>query len=150
MKRYKAAVLKAAVEGKLTEEWRKQNPDVEPAPILLERILAERRTKWEKAEFAKMEAKGKVPKNDKWKKRYKEAEQPKQEDTYEVPETWEWTNLGQLTWSVKDGPHYSPKYSETGIPFISGGNIRPEGIDFSSTKYISPELHAELSERCTH
>lgn len=148
LKRYKAAVLKAAVEGKLTEEWRKQHPDIEPASKLLERILAERRQKWEEAELAKMKAKGKAQKDDKWKKRYKEAEQPKEEDTYEIPETWEWTNLGQLSWSVKDGPHYSPKYSETGIPFISGGNIRPEGIDFSSTKYISPELHAELSERC--
>jgi len=148
LKRYKAAVLKAAVEGKLTEEWRIQHPDVEPASKLLERILTERRQKWEEAELSKMKAKGKAPKDDRWKKRYKEAEQPKQEDTYEIPDTWEWTNLGQLTWSVKDGPHYSPKYSETGIPFISGGNIRPEGIDFSSIKYISPELHAELSERC--
>lgn len=38
LKRYKSAVLKAAVEGKLTEEWRKQNRDVEPASKLLERI----------------------------------------------------------------------------------------------------------------
>ena len=53
-----------------------------------------------------------------------------------------------LAWSVKDGPHYTPKYSKMGIPFISGGNIRPEGIDFSSAKHISPELHAELSMRC--
>ena len=73
LKRYKAAVLKAAVEGKLTEEWRKQNPDVEPASKLLERILAERRTKWEEAELAKMKAKGKEPKNDKWKEKYKVA-----------------------------------------------------------------------------
>src|SRR3989304_5273122 len=35
LKRYKAAVLKAAVEGKLSEEWRKKNPDVEPATELL-------------------------------------------------------------------------------------------------------------------
>ncbi len=28
LKRYKASVLKAAVEGKLTEEWRKQHPTV--------------------------------------------------------------------------------------------------------------------------
>ena len=60
LKRYKAAVLKAAVEGKLTEEWRKAHPDVEPASKLLDRILAERRAKWEEAELAKMEAKGKV------------------------------------------------------------------------------------------
>jgi type I restriction enzyme S subunit len=50
--------------------------------------------------------------------------------------------------SVKDGPHYSPKYAEEGIPFISGGNVRPEGIDFTSTKYITKELHQELSKRC--
>ena len=31
LKRYKASVLKAAVEGKLTEDWRKQHP-VEPSP----------------------------------------------------------------------------------------------------------------------
>src|SRR5262245_13609431 len=40
LKRYKAAVLKAAVEGKLTEDWRKAHPDVEPASKLLKRILA--------------------------------------------------------------------------------------------------------------
>ncbi len=46
LKRYRAAVLKAAVEGKLTEGWRKQHPNVEPASKLLERILTERRAKW--------------------------------------------------------------------------------------------------------
>lgn len=148
LKRYKAAVLKAAVEGKLTEEWRKAHPDVEPASELLKRILAERKNRWEAAELAKMMAKGKKPKDDKWKAKYVEAQSPKVEDTFELPNTWAWTNLGQLSWSVKDGPHYSPKYSEAGIPFISGGNIRPEGIDFSSAKYISTELHAELQERC--
>lgn len=148
LKRYKAAVLKAAVEGKLTEEWRKQNPDVEPASKLLERILTERRTKWEEAELAKMKAKGKEPKNDKWRDRYKEPEPLIDGQVFEIPPSWAWTNLGQVSWSVKDGPHYSPSYTDNGIPFISGGNIRPNGIDFSSAKYISPELHEELSARC--
>ena len=40
---YRAAVLKAAVEGELTAEWRREHSDVEPASVLLERILAERR-----------------------------------------------------------------------------------------------------------
>ena len=35
LRRYKAAVLKAAVEGKLTEAWRKAHPDVEPGSELL-------------------------------------------------------------------------------------------------------------------
>ena len=67
LKRYKASVLKAAVEGKLTEEWRKANPDVEPAGKLLERILAERRKKWEETELAKMYTKGlPAPKKGLW------------------------------------------------------------------------------------
>jgi type I restriction enzyme S subunit len=79
LKRYRAAVLKAAVEGKLTEEWRVEaascrfsesqtNSETkrqdaastyEPASKLLERILKERRQKWEAAQlakFAKVEA----------------------------------------------------------------------------------------------
>ena len=148
LKRYKAAVLKAAVEGKLTEQWRKEHPDVEPAEKLLERILAERRKKWEEVELAKMKAQGKDPKDDKWKRKYREPDPPKPEETFGIPDTWAWSNLGQLSWSVKDGPHYSPQYSETGIPFITGGNVRPEGIDFSTAKYVTPGLHAELSKRC--
>ena len=41
--RYKASVLKAAVEGRLVP----QDPDAEPADVLLQRILAERRAMWE-------------------------------------------------------------------------------------------------------
>lgn len=148
LNRYKAAVLKAAVEGKLTEKWRKGHPDIEPADQLLKRILTERRARWEAEELAKMSAKGFKPKDDAWKKKFKEPAGPDTANLPGLPEGWVWAALGQLAWSVKDGPHYSPKYTESGIPFISGGNIRPEGIDFSSTKYITPELHVELSQRC--
>jgi len=148
LKRYKAAVLKAAVEGKLTEQWRKEHPDVEPAEKLLQRILAERRAKWEHDRLDKMASKNQAPKDHNWRQKYKEPEKPKNEDTFKIPKTWVWSNIGQLAWSIKDGPHYSPKYSDTGIPFISGGNVRPEGIDFSSAKYITPDLHNKLSDRC--
>ena len=81
-------------------------------------------------------------------KRHRTAEPPRHEWTYDLPDGWTWATLGQIALSIKDGPHYSPHYTDTGVPFISGGNVRPEGIDFSSTKFISPELHAELSRRC--
>lgn len=38
LKRYRAAVLKGAVEGKLTAEWRAEHPNTEPASKLLRRI----------------------------------------------------------------------------------------------------------------
>ncbi len=101
LKRYKAAVLKAAVEGKLTEEWRKAHPDVEPASKLLDRILAERRAKWEEAELAKMEAKGKAPKNDKWKAKYKEPTAPDTADLPELPEVGYGQRLDLFFWVSK-------------------------------------------------
>ena len=89
LKRYKAAVLKAAVEGKLTEEWRKQHPDGEPADKLLERILAERR---------KAVGKGK----------YKEPVGPDTSGLSELPAGWVWASwegvLGNGKEAFKRGP----------------------------------------------
>ena len=134
LKRYKAAVLKAAVEGRLVPNEaglaRHTGGRVESASDLLQRILADHRSRWD--------GRG----------RYKEPAAPRSEWQFPLPEGWVWATLGHLAYSVKDGPHYSPKYSDTGIPFISGGNVRPEGIDFSTAKFIAPELHAELSRRC--
>lgn len=117
LKRYKAAVLKAAVEGKLTEKWRKQHPDVAPASKLLERILVERRNKWEEAELAKMNANGKMPKDDKWKEQYKEPAPIDLKKLPELPGNWEWTRIEKLGF-VQLGRQRAPKYH-------SGPNIKP-------------------------
>ncbi|MFM6395314.1 MAG: hypothetical protein ACKPFF_01365, partial [Planktothrix sp.] len=72
LKRYRQAVLKAAVEGNLTKEWREANQGkLEPASVLLERILKQRREKWEAEQLEKMKAQGKPPKDDSWKLKYK-------------------------------------------------------------------------------
>lgn len=147
--RFRQAALEAAVTGDLTREWREaQGGELEPAADLLERILRERRAKWEADQLAKMRAAGKPPKNDNWKQKYQEPAAPDTSELPELPNGWIWVALGQLAWSVKDGPHYSPKYAEEGVPFITGGNVRPSGIDFTSAKRITPELHDELSKRC--
>jgi len=149
LKRYRQAVLKYAFEGKLTEEWRKTHKDqIEPAFSLLQCILKNRRLKWEPNHFAQMKDKGMTSKDDRWAKKYKEPISPDTSDLPRLPDEWIWVTLDQLAWSVKDGPHYSPEYSDQGIPFITGGNVRPSGVDFDSAKRISPELHRKYSERC--
>ncbi len=152
LKTYRRAILKAAVEGELSSAWREENKaGLEPADELLRRILTERRRKWEEAELEKMRAKGKEPKDDKWKGKYKEPSSLTEDERPQIetfPELWVWVNLGQMIWFVKDGPHYSPTYSDSGIPFITGGHVRPNGVDFENAKYISSELHRELSIRC--
>jgi len=134
LKIYRQAVLKNACEGKLVpteaELARAEGRDYEPADVLLARILEERREKWN--------GKGK----------YKEPAAPDTSGLPDLPEGWKWIKLGQITWSVRDGPHYSPEYVKEGIPFISGGNVRPDGVDFTNAKRITPELHSELSKRC--
>lgn len=67
---------------------------------------------------------------------------------FEIPESWKWVRLGDIILSAKDGPHFSPKYQPSGIPFISTRNISTGKLDFTGAKYISEELHQELCKRC--
>ena len=101
LKRYKAAVLKAAVEGRLVETEaeiaRREGRDFETGEQLLQRILQERRRRWEEAELAKMQARGKTPKNDKWKQKYKEPVAPDTSNLPELPEGWVWATVAQIT-----------------------------------------------------
>ena len=67
---------------------------------------------------------------------------------FDLPKGWVWVRLGEVIISAKDDPHFSPKYSEKGIPFISTRNISVSGIDFTTAKYISEEFHLEISKKC--
>ncbi len=72
LERYRASVLKAAVDGRLTEQWHRENPSDETGAELLRRILAERRKRWEEEQLANFEAKGRKPPRN-WKAKYKDA-----------------------------------------------------------------------------
>ena len=80
LKRYRASLLKAACEGSLVpteaERASSEDRDYEPAAVLLERILAERRAHWESQE--------------KRRGKYKEPSAPDTSDLPELPEGWVW------------------------------------------------------------
>ncbi len=158
LKVYRQALLKHAFEGKFTAKWRVENKDkLEKPEQLLTRIKQEREAQYErqlkkwKAAVKTWDERGKPDKRPLKPRRQDNSLPPTAEELEKMPAlpaAWQWVKLGQLLWSVKDGPHYSPKYSNSGIPFITGGNIHSAGIDFSSAKFITPELHKELSQRC--
>ena len=107
LEHYRASVLKAAVEGRLTEQWRNANPPKESGEELLERILVERRKCWEDEQLAKFKAKGtRPPKN--WKKKYKEPAHPDTRGLPELPDGWCWVGLEHLSafvpHALKAGP----------------------------------------------
>ena len=107
LKRYEASVLKAAVEGKLTEDWRKQHPNVEPASKLLERILAERRAKWN--------GRG----------TYKEPIAPDTSNLSPLPQGWTWASVDQVA-EVLLGKMLDQNKHRTGrrLPYLRNINVR--------------------------
>jgi type I restriction enzyme S subunit len=125
LKRYRASVLKASVEGFLTAEWRAKHRKVEPASWLLERILKERRRKWEADQLAKFSAAGKQPSKN-WQTKYVEPTPPETSDRPELPEGWLWTCIGQC-FEVRVGATPSRKvaiYWNGTIPWVSSGEVQ--------------------------
>lgn len=131
LKRYRAAVLKAAVEGRLTEEWREQHPDVEPASELLKRILTERRRKWEADKLAEYERKGKKPPKN-WKDKYQEPAAPDTANLPELPDGWCWARVNQVG-KVQLGRQRSPKHHHGPHmrPYLRVANVFEDRIDIS-------------------
>lgn len=115
LERFRQSVLAAAFRGDLTADWRRKNPDVEPASVLLERIRAERKRRWidAEAEKARGKAEAKAQKAGKpWaeaddrkaleagrkraEKRYKEPEAVDRAKLPDLPTGWYWAALGDL------------------------------------------------------
>ena len=148
-KQLKNSILQWAIQGKLVP----QDPNDEPASVLLdkirqekERLFKEKKIKRDKnasiiyrgednSYYEKLLATGEVKCID-------------EEIPFEVPKGWEWCRFSSLYLSLTDGTHSTPKYTLTGIPFISVKDISSGIIDFSNTKYISKEEHQKLSDRC--
>ena len=146
LKRYKASVLKSAVEGKLTAAWREQHPALESAEQLLERILKERRAHWEAAELAKMQANGKPPKDEQWKLKYKEPVKPDISDLPELPAGWVWASSEQLCFFITKGttPSASKMQNDKGdIRFLKIYNLTFTGkLNYNNKPvYVDKETH---------
>jgi type I restriction enzyme S subunit len=58
------------------------------------------------------------------------------------------TTIRSVLLQLTDGTHYTPKYTETGVRFLSVINVTESRIDFGDTKFISESEHSELIKRC--
>ncbi len=136
LKQYRQSVLKAAVTGELTKGWREANKDeLEPASELLERILKERRQKWEEQQLKQFQAKGKMPKDDKWKGKYKEPESLNRENNPELPEGWKVCVFDQLITELKNGISKKPA-EESGLAIFRISAVRPMEIKKYDVRFL--------------
>lgn len=131
LKLYRASVLKAAVEGSLTADWRRRNPPAETGGELLKRILVERRRRWEKDQIRKFHEKGKTPPRN-WKARYKEPVAPDVSELPALPEGWCWASFDQIG-SVQGGLQKTPARAprKTHHPYLRVANVHRGSLDLS-------------------
>ena len=148
-KQLKNSILQWAIQGKLVP----QDPNDEPASVLLdkirqekERLIKEKKIKRDKnasiiyrgednSYYEKILATGEVKCID-------------EEVPFEIPATWNWARLSNITSILGDGIHGTPEYDATGtVYFINGNNLSNGSIEIKAdTKKVS-EQEAEKHKR---
>jgi type I restriction enzyme S subunit len=140
---YRQSLLKAAVEGTLTTEWRTTNQPKETGTQLLERILIERRARWEAKQLAKFKEQGKSPPKG-WQSKYPEPVKPDTSELPELPEGWVWASLDQLAEFITSGSRgWADFYSNEGSTFIRSQNINKDYLDLSEIAFVTPPRNSE-------
>ena len=132
LKLYRASVLKAAVEGALTAEWRAQHRQIEPASELLERILVERRRRWEEGQLRSFEEKGRAPLRN-WKAKYKEPVAPETTGLPALPDGWCWAGFDQIG-GIQGGLQKSParRPRKNHYPYLRVTNVHRGTLELSN------------------
>ena len=142
----KSKILDLAIRGKLVP----QNPDDEPASVLLERIRAE------KEELIKQ---GKIKRDKKESVIFKGEDNSyyetigkntvciDEEIPFDIPDRWTWCRLQSISSILTDGTHKTPEYSDSGYMFLSSKNVTSGKIDWENVMYIPEYLHEELYGR---
>jgi type I restriction enzyme S subunit len=144
LKRFRQSILAVACSGRLTADWREENPDAEPATELFVKLTAERERRYE-AECKQAEDAGKrKPKNHDTNKRSRNLVN----NLPDVPETWGYYRLEELCHLITDGTHKTPQYQSKGVPFLSVKNVRPFLVRDADIKFISEEEHQWINSRC--
>lgn len=138
VKKLRETILQLAVQGKLTRQFREQNPDLisgsNSATALLEQI---------KAEKARLIQEGKIKKENPLPP-IKPSEIP-----YELPEGWVWCRMQDICPNISSGST-PPKqfFVDEGVPYLKVYNIRNQQIDFSfKEQFIDTVYHKSKLKR---
>jgi type I restriction enzyme S subunit len=135
LKRYRAAVLKAACEGRLVpteaalarspRSTKNGPPAYETGEALLARILTERRQNWQ--------GRG----------QYKEPAAPDTENLPTIPDGWTWASLEQIARSSSYGTSAKCSPDNSGPPVLRIPNIAGGGVDLTDLKFAGPDESIE-------
>ncbi len=125
----KQAILQEAIQGRLTADWRKENPDVEPAGQLLERIQQEKQ---------RLIVEKKIRK-----------EKPllpitHEEIPFKIPDSWEWCRLGTLIEKKpRNGISLKPVEYKTDTKTLKLSATSSGTFDGSQCKYLDLKVEPD-------
>jgi len=143
----KSKILDLAIRGKLVP----QDPNDEPASVLLERIRAEKEELIKQGKIKRDKKESVIFKGDDnsyyEKMSTGEVKCIDDELPFVLPEGWEWARLKSICEPISDGTHQTPKYTDEGYIFLSSKNVTSGYIDWQNVMYISESLHNKLYER---
>jgi len=146
LKRYRASVLQAAVEGTLSAKWRQGHPHTESPAELIKQILTERRRCWEGDQLRKFKQKGQEPPKN-WKAKYKEPIAPDTTKLPPLPEDWCWVSVGQASAIIVDCPHSTPRFVDLGHPCVDTTCIKPGLVIRQNLRYVSTDTYRSRISR---
>ena len=127
LKRFRQAVLAAACSGRLTEDWREQNPETKPAHLFLKTLLADSAPNKGRHDSETLTSLDELP---------------------ELPDGWCWVSLNSVTRRIGDVDHKMPKAADQGIPYISTKDFVGENkIDYRGAKQISIDSYQSLCRK---
>ena len=122
LKRFRQSVLAAACSGRLTADWRQQNPDVETDYRL----------------YAKNSNVG---------QQKKEPVGPAKGTFEELPDKWHRVSLASICADIVDCSHSTPKWTEHGRLCIRTTNFLPGLLNLTNKQYVSEETYKKRIER---
>ncbi|MBR2463044.1 MAG: restriction endonuclease subunit S [Spirochaetaceae bacterium] len=130
-KQLRQNILQDAIEGRLTEEWRKNNPVVKGNPDFDAEAL------FEKIQEEKCHTDSELLRNSK-KKEKSLPEITEDEKPFEIPEGWKWVRLGEIVYSVVYGTSSKCSYdSNQNSAILRIPNISLGYVDVSDLKYTN-------------
>ena len=144
----KKSILQEAVQGKLVP----QNPDDEPASVLLERIRAEKQALIKAGKIKKDKHESVIVTRDKipyeiidGKERCLADEVP-----FEIPDSWCWCRLSNVSIIQEGAGIRTYQYHTSGTQILTVTNILEGSVDMKkATKYIATEEYLDKYQHLT-
>ncbi|WP_339661717.1 restriction endonuclease subunit S [uncultured Polaribacter sp.] len=131
IKKLRETVLQLAVQGKLTADWRTNNPDTEDASVLLKRIQEEKAQLIADKKIKKEKALPKITKDD---------------IPYELPEYWVWCRMSSALKFI-DYRGKTPNKITKGVRLLTAKNVRPGYLKINPEEFMSEEEYSNWMTR---